>query len=158
MGPRPPLRRSGLALLTGSVNNGIVYDANPCLSAAYAWALRSTSTTQTRVQFYANTGNPGPVLSKHWPTGQPSPYPCDGSWSDDCAYDYGWYAAADSFGGAVGAAGTTAATTAPWWLDVESADSWSTVPSSNIKALQGAIAYLTTPVSGGGAGVSTVGF
>lgn len=140
------------------VNNGIVYDANPCLSAEYAWAKGSTSTTQAHVQFYANTGNPGPVLSQHWPTNQTFPQPCDGSWNTACSYDYGWNAAADSFKDAVGAAGNTAAASVPWWLDVESANSWSTDPSLNISALRGAVAYLTTPAVSGGAGVGAVGF
>jgi len=140
------------------VNNGIVYEVNPCLGAEYAWARQSSSTTQARVQFYANTGNPDPRLSSHWPTGQQSPQPCDGTWSAGCSYDYGWNAAQNSFNDAAGVAGTAAATGAPWWLDVESANSWSTDTSSNISALRGAVAYLTTPTSAGGAGVTTVGF
>jgi len=139
------------------VNNGIVFGANPCLGAEYNWARGSSSASQAKVQFYANTGNPGPVVSRHWPTGQTAPRYCDGSWSDGCSYDYGWNAARDSFADAVGPAGGTAAS-APWWLDVESANSWSTVRSSNINTLQGAVAYLTTSVSGGGAGVRTLGF
>jgi hypothetical protein len=138
------------------VNNGIVFDANPCLAAAYSWAKQSSSTTQARVQFYANTGNPGPALSSHWPTGQQSPRICDGSWSNECSYDYGWNAAQNSFNNAVGVAGA-AATTAPWWLDVESANSWSTDKGSNTSALQGAVAFLTTSAANGGGGVTSVG-
>lgn len=125
------------------VNNGIVFAANSCLAAEYAWARQSSSTTQARVQFYANTGNPGPALSSHWPTGQASPRVCDGRWSVDCAYDYGWNAAADSFANASSLANSTAATV-PWWLDVESANSWSTDRSTNIASLQGAVAYLNS--------------
>jgi hypothetical protein len=121
------------------VNDGIVFSANPCLAAQYTWALQSSSTTQAKVQFYANTGNPGPVLSSHWPNGQQTPRICDGTWSNECAYDYGWNAAQDSFADAAGVAGAAVAGGAPWWLDVESANSWSTVQSSNISSLQGAV-------------------
>jgi len=140
------------------VNNGIAYSPNPCLDAEYRWALQSSSTTQAKVQFYANTANPGPALSQHWPTGQQAPKSCDGSWSAGCSYDYGWNAAQDSFSDAAGVAGRLAAATAPWWLDVESVNSWSTDTSLNINDLKGAVAYLSTPASGGGAGVSRVGF
>jgi len=110
------------------------------------------------VQFYANTGNPGPSLSTHWPNGQTSPQLCEGTWSAGCSYDYGWNAAQNSFNDALGVAGASAASAAPWWLDVESANSWSSDTASNISALQGAVAYLTTPVSSGGAGVTNLGF
>ena len=133
------------------VNDGIVYAANPCLAAEYAWAQQSSSTTQARVQFYANTGNPGPVLSSHWPSGQQAPEVCDGSWNFKCSYDYGWNAAQDSFATAAAVAGAAAATV-PWWLDVESANSWSSDTSTNIGSLQGAVAYLKS------VGVAVVGF
>jgi hypothetical protein len=140
------------------VNDGIVFSPNPCLAAQYNWATHSSSTTQPKVQFYANTGNPGPVLSGHWPNGQQTPHVCDpGTWSDGCAYDYGYNAAQDSFADAATAAGgggtgSAVAAAAPWWLDVESANSWSTVQTSNISALNGAVAGLRD------AGVTSVGF
>jgi len=76
------------------VNGGLAYSGNSCLASEYAWALTSSSSTQPHVSFYANTGNPGPDVSTHWPArGTATPQPCDGSWSAACAYDYGWYAA-----------------------------------------------------------------
>ncbi len=134
------------------VNDGIAYSPNPCLAAEYAWAQRSSSTSQAKVQLYANTANPGPAVSTHWPAGQQAPRACDGTWSADCSYDYGWNAAQDSFADAVGVAGGGAASAAPWWLDVESANSWSTDQSTNTDSLQGAVDALRA------AGVSTVGF
>src|SRR5437762_8172950 len=75
------------------VNGGIVFSPNPCLGAGngpseLAWA------GGMRAQLYANTGNPGPALSSHWPNGQTSPRACNTSTSPgadtaNCAYDYG---------------------------------------------------------------------
>jgi len=140
------------------VNGGRAYATNACLASEYAWATTSTSTAYPKVGFYANTGNPGPVLSTHWPTGQTTPAVCDGTWSEGCSYDYGWNAAADSFAKAVGVAGTASARAAYWWLDVETGNSWAAASDSpswaalNTNDLQGAAAYL------GSQGVAQVGF
>jgi hypothetical protein len=89
-----------------------------------------------------NTGNPGPELSMRWPGPSTSaPMPCDGTWSTACAFDYGWLAAQDAYARAHSVAGD-GARLAPWWLDVEVANSWSTDVSTNSAALQGNIAYL----------------
>jgi hypothetical protein len=147
------------------VNRGIVFSPNPCLGAGngpseLAWA------GGVQAQLYANTGNPGPALSSHWPNGQTFPRECNtalspGSDTANCAYDYGWNAAADSYRTAVNAyislglapPGATS-TPAPnvWWLDVETANSWRSDVSLNVAALQGAVAYLQS------AGVASIGF
>ena len=143
-----PLPASPLFGIVG-VNNGIVYSANPCLAGEYAWASRSTTTHRPKVSFYANTANPGPT-SSHWPVGQTSPRPCPAPLlTADCSYDYGWDAAADSFRDAVNAAGSTAAQSAPWWLDIESANSWTVDAGDNIAAIQGALDYLAAAATGG---------
>src|SRR2546429_640793 len=73
--------------------------------------------------------------------------------SADCAYDYGWNAAADSYATAVVAYvslgwAPQGATRTPidnhWWLDVETANSWRDDTSLNVAALQGAVDYLTS--------------
>jgi hypothetical protein len=134
------------------VNGGLAYSGNSCLAAEYQWAATSTATNQAHVSFYVNTGNPGPTASTHWPpAGTTTPQSCDGSWSQSCAYDYGWNAAQDSFSRAVPVAGASAAVAAPWWLDVETANSWSTDTATNRADLQGAIAALRS------AGVSSIG-
>jgi hypothetical protein len=115
-------------------------------------------------QLYANTADPGPALSSHWPNGQTSPKQCNtaanpGSDTPECHYDYGWNAAADSYQDAVNAYialgwAATGATRTPvandWWLDVETANSWTAATSLNVQALQGESDYL---VSVGAAGV-----
>jgi hypothetical protein len=146
------------------VNDGIVYSANPCLGAAdgsseLAWAERF----ETLPILYANTGDPGPALSSHWPTGQTTPQLCDATQPDSsaCSYDYGWNAAIDSYHDAVNAyislgqlAASAAQTPQPneWWLDVESANSWESNTSNNVSELQGEVAYLQSQ------GVTTIGF
>ena len=144
------------------VNDGIVYSANPCLGGSggeLAWADRY----EPVAVLYANTGDPGPALSSHWPTGQTTPEACDPATPDStaCSYDYGWNAAADSYRDAVDAYVSlgklpAGATTTPqpneWWLDVESANSWETNTSNNVAELQGEVAYLASQ------GVTAVGF
>ena len=138
------------------VNDGVVFSANPCLSTQWAWAAAGTKYAPA---FYANTANPGPAYSQHWPTGQQSPQLCDGSNSAECSYDYGWNAARDSFHDALAA--TSSPQSYSWWLDVETGNSWETLESAygqtstakanDAAALQGAIAGLqsmgvTSPV------------
>jgi hypothetical protein len=133
------------------VNGGRVYAANPCLGAGdrpslLAWAGPGA-------QLYANTGNPGPRLSRFWPVGQSSPRVCsdDDPDSRSCAYVYGWNAAADSYATALAAYVSLGwadedATRTPvdnvWWLDVETANSWRTDPALNVAALRGAVDFL----------------
>lgn len=148
------------------INNGIVFSANPCAASQLNWAKAAGNHAPS---FYANTGDPGPAYSSHWPTGQQSPKVCDGSNSAACSYDYGWNAALDSFADAVSAersdgsaSPTAAAAVAPWWLDVETGNSWETLESAygattssdtnDQAALQGAAAALA------GQSVATVGF
>ncbi len=133
------------------VNGGIVFSANPCLSSEIAWAGGVTA------QLYANTGNPGPGLSTHWPDGQLSPAACNPlrttALADRdtfaCAYDYGYNAAADSYNDAVqaftalGLAAATPATSA-WWFDVEISNSWRSAVDLNVATLQGAAYYLSS--------------
>jgi hypothetical protein len=125
------------------VNKGIVFSANPCLASEIRWAGGGSA------QLYANTGNPGPTKSSHWPAGQTVPRVCDAANTDtaDCAFDYGWNAAADSYADAsaayqsLGLSGTPAGTT--WWLDVETSNSWRSDTGLNVAALQGEVAYLS---------------
>ena len=135
------------------VTAGLAFGANPCLASELAWA------GGTNAQLVANTGNPGPALSTHWPTGQTAPMPCDAANPDTaaCAYDYGCNAASDAYGDAVaafaaqGLAGTPAGNT--WWLDVETANSWQSDVALNVADLQGEVDYLTSVAK-----VASVGF
>ena len=55
------------------------------------------------------------------------------------AYNYGYNAAEYAFS----YAGTQGATASTWWLDIETANSWSAKPALNAKVIQGAIDYLS---------------
>jgi hypothetical protein len=146
-GPYPANPAFGIV----GVNNGIVFSANPCLASEIAWGGGSAA------GLYANTGNPGPALSKHWPNGQSTPRFCDPATPDtvDCAFDYGYNAAADSFADARDAFAALGSSASPgasaWWLDVETSNSWRSDVELNVAALQGEAAYL------GSVGVSTLG-
>jgi hypothetical protein len=134
------------------VNRGIVFSANPCLASELAWAGGPNAA------LYANTGNPGPELSRHWPVGQALPQICDAANPDSagCAFDYGYNAAADSFTVAAAAFNANGSIDSPasstWWLDVETSNSWRSDVALNVAALQGATQYL------GSVGVTTIGF
>jgi hypothetical protein len=139
------------------VNDGIVYSANPCLgtgdgSSELAWAEHFDGSGGAIL--YANTADPGPALSSHWPTGQTDNGSfCDPTSRDSaaCSYDYGWNAAANSYQDAVnayiqigelapGSANTPRAN--QWWFDVESVNSWESNLANNVADLQGAVDYL----------------
>lgn len=146
------------------VNGGRVYSPNPCLGrgddpSELEWA-------GAEADLYLNTGNPGPDISSYWPHGQTTPRACNAPWTPgadtiDCAYVYGWNAAADSYRTALDAFvslgwADPAADRVPgertWWLDVEIANSWRLDRSLNVATLQGAVDYLESM------GVAEVGF
>ena len=156
------------------VDGGRVHLANPCLGtdggpSELAWAVATGAP-----QLYANTGDPGPAYSRYWDIAGWNDYPracsADDPNSAGCSYDYGWYAAQDSFTTATdaefqlspGADARAAAAAVPWWLDVETANSWQaleqgytdeqvTAQANDVAALQGEVAYLQSQ------GVSQVG-
>ena len=115
-----------------SASDGLAYSDNPCLASEYAWAAAAPRPAG----FYMNTADPGSG-STHWTT--PGPQSCSGG-SDDlgCAYNYGWNAADHAFSYA--SAQTNGATKA-WWLDIETANTWSTNTAANNADIQGMVDY-----------------
>jgi hypothetical protein len=148
---------SGQAFGVVGVNGGLANNANPCLRSELAWAAASpglTSPSQPPASLYENTADPGNGVAD-WPSpakgtaGGTTPYgDCDGSWSTACAYVYGQQRATYTYGVAAGAGSTVSPATAPWWLDVETANSWAKASNSpnwaalNIATLQGFVAGL----------------
>jgi hypothetical protein len=141
------------------VDGGRPYDVNSCLATEIDWA-----TTTGSPAYYVNTADPGPKKSTHWPKGQTSPQVCKATLlnSTACSYDYGWNAAKDSYARAAAAAtsvGAPAVSSATWWLDVETGNSWEAVDNggtathyaNDTAALKGMRGYLRAK------GVSTVG-
>jgi hypothetical protein len=137
------------------VTSGLAFSANPCLSGEYAWA--TTSPRRYTAGLYINTGNPE-TASSNWPgrAGGTFPRTCNtpAELADpsnvDCAYNYGWNAAADALNVATANVGP-AALTLSWWLDVEIANSWNGTGAANSSTVQGYIDYLR------GQGIGTVG-
>lgn len=155
---------SGAAFAIVGVNAGLPFSPNPCLGpgdgpSELQWA-------GAVAQLYANTADPGPARSSHWPNGQTSPQQCNtaaspGADTLSCTYDYGWNAAQDSYQDAVNAyvalgllpAGATRTPAANvWWLDVESANSWEANTANNVAELQGEVDALKS------LGVTAIGF
>jgi len=123
------------------VNDGLANNANPCLGSEIQWALNSQGlSTQPKASLYINTADPGPGVAD-WPGGT-----CSGSWTTACAYQYGEDRAAYSYGVASGA-NSSLAVSAPWWLDIETGNSWATSSTANytglnIATIQGFVAGL----------------
>lgn len=144
------------------VNGGLANDANPCFASELQWALASpglAAPSQPNASLYINTANPGPTHGvKDWPISGTSPYgSCDGSWSQACSYVYGEQRATYSHGLA-NATDSSVAASAPWWLDIETANSWATRRIKgyrllNIAAIKGFIAGLQSSGANGSVGI-----
>jgi hypothetical protein len=118
------------------VSDGIPYSQNPCLASEWRWAAGRSGTPA----FYMNLSNPG-SSSTHWNQGGPKA--CSGASNDaGCAYDYGWNAAAAALSYATAQSSSSAATGHVWWLDIETANTWSSDKSLNLSDVKGALAYL----------------
>jgi hypothetical protein len=114
------------------VNNGKPGAANPCLATEFGWANTLTARAQAPL-LYVNTADPGNTVAD-WPTanlpGPTDPYgSCTtvksrgrivGANTQACAFEYGVVQATKDLNFAASAG----ASTATWWLDVETANSW----------------------------------
>lgn len=133
------------------VNGGKPDTPNPCLASQVAQAPKSLAP----VSYYQNTALPS-SRSADWPANpgifQEKPCASQKRYTEPnlsaCAYDYGWNAAAYGVSRA-----TQAVSTTQWWLDVESANSWSSDTAANTADLHGAVDYLKTAV-----GETNIGF
>ena len=111
------------------VTDGLPYSANPCLAAEYSWGLSAGRAPD----LYMNLADPG-KRSVHWNHGGPKP--CSGASNDaGCAYDYGWQAAAAAW--SVAAGDSPAASR--WWVDVETANTWTRNTAVNAADIQGVV-------------------
>lgn len=140
------------------VNGGIATTTNPCLSTELLWSGQSLGTAnQSKTQLYVNTGNPG--LAGSWPSNNndplgnisPNPYgTCDGTVNNACAWQYGWNRAVEDVQQKFIPAATAINVNSvpsdyPWWLDVETTNSWDSGSSDaltrNRVALEAMVAY-----------------
>lgn len=143
------------------INGGIASTTNPCLSSELSWAesTASSSAHAAKIQLYVNTGNPGGLNTVTWPqnnvdpqgNGTSNPYgTCDGSNSIACAWQYGWNRAMDNVVNRFTPAANDAHISNdpadyPWWLDVETVNSWRSGDTESLQAntadLEGMVAY-----------------
>jgi hypothetical protein len=124
------------------VNGGLANNANNCVGGEVKWAASSPGLTrppQAAASLYVNTANPGPGVSD-WPrSGSAEGYgACHGGWSKACAFVYGEQRATYSYG-LVSADHPNLASTAPWWLDIETVNSWASRKALNIATIRGFI-------------------
>jgi hypothetical protein len=139
------------------LNGGRTGSSNDCAAAELSWANTGTvTTTQNAVQLYVNTGNPGDVLRQakvtDWPANNidpagasealTDPYgACSGTYTNNqaCGWQYGYNHGIDDLRRLLTAdpAGLMVTSPAMWWLDVETANSWSRKPANNQAVLEG---------------------
>ena len=123
------------------LDDGVAATPNRCVRTQLAWAAEATG--GGRVDFYVNTADPGPA-SPRWPissAGSPGrPYgDCGpGDPGPACAYAYG----AALVRAELARADLPAPGGTTWWLDVESANTWSGTRIANRAVLEGMTAAL----------------
>lgn len=160
--PYPSHRAFGIV----GVNGGLANDANGCLKGELRWANRSpglTTPSQAPASFYINTADPGPGVAD-WPhSGDAGSYgKChQGSWSRACAYIYGQDRATYSYG-LVDAINSDVASEDPWWLDIETSNTWATNSKAgykglNIAAIKGFISGLMSAGAPAPVGIYSIG-
>lgn len=155
---------SGQAFGIVGVNGGLANDPNGCLSSEVAWAQASPGLgTQAPVSLYINTADPGPAPGvTDWPKSGTDTYgACHGSWTKACAYLYGEQRATYSYN-LVSASQPELASEAPWWLDIETSNTWATSSTRrytklNIAAIQGFIVGLTSVGAAAPVGIYSTG-
>jgi hypothetical protein len=146
------------------VNGGLANNYSSCLRAEFNWAATSTTGTsaQPRAQLYVSTADPGAAVAD-WPYGSDgaglsafgqnvsaggaTPYgSCTGSDNTAaCAYVYGYNMVEGVTAPVVGDINDFKAATSkspsgyPWWLDVETGNSWQSDTTMNVADLQGMV-------------------
>ncbi len=164
---------TGQAFGIVGLNGGAANNFNPCLTKEYSWAAQSAGgTSQPRAQLYINTGNPGALVVQYsvmdwpasntvpgvttattdpygactlagtiWVSGQAYQYGPD---NQACAWQYGYNKGYADYQRAV-AQKVASPQALPWWLDVETANSWDSGTagqSNNVAVLEGFVAVL----------------
>jgi hypothetical protein len=156
---------AGQAFGIVGVTGGLANTLNPCLASELTWALSSSGASAPGVlpkaALWVNTADPGAVVPvvADWPTdnldpsgasegsGTPDADPygtCTGANDQACAWQYGWDRAIQDMRWASAAASLPATT--PWWLDVETGNTWETGSSglaNNVADLEGMVAAFT---------------
>jgi hypothetical protein len=115
------------------------------------WAWAQPSIGQPPAQLYVNTGNPGDVLAQYnvtdWPTSSVTADPygtCSGIWTDNyaCSWEYGYERATADIQFVrekVQILGLPDPSSGKWWLDIETANSWTSDKDKNQASLEGMV-------------------
>jgi hypothetical protein len=120
------------------VTDGLGFSQNPCLSQ------EASNFSSSNLSLYVNTGYPGKNYGLKY---QNFPMACTKSDLSCLAYNYGYNAGEY----ALRAANAANAKSATWWLDVETANSWTNQSAQNRQSLLGEFNALSQ------GGVLTVG-
>src|SRR5215212_7131027 len=118
---------SGYGAIGGSfglvgVNGGRPFTDNGCFDAEYAHASSGGRPVSLYMNLKAPVGKTGPIYAGY-------PLKC-GSDRRCEAHNYGWNAADYAYHAALPATATT------WWLDIETANSWSGKTDINVATIQ----------------------
>jgi hypothetical protein len=138
------------------VNGGLANDWNPCFLDQLAWAHRSVPAGSAgKVALYVNTANAAGAAS-WWPTGDTtkngtpvtgSPYgSCTGpaNYGPACAFVYGYSFAVEDVA-RLRSLGVRVEDY-PFWLDVETMNTWQKDTRANAAVLEGMTAYFTEKI------------
>lgn len=124
-GAYPVLSRGQFGVV--GITDGHAFSENPCFASEYHWA---------------SGGGYAPSIYMNVNIGSAASGPCDPSDPPCGAYNYGYAAARDAFLSAWVATNGESLNSSMWWLDVETANAWSTDPMPNWLVIRGAIDYL----------------
>jgi hypothetical protein len=125
----PPAAPFGIV----GVNNGRAFTPNACLSDEAAWAGPGVSAYMNLNAPTTTTGDPGFGEGLHGPAGN-----CAATDAACIASNFGYNAAVDAFE----YASSQGVHAGVWWLDIETANTWSSSPGLNALTIQGALVAL----------------
>lgn len=133
------------------VNHGRAFAPNDCLSSEIAYA----ASKGIPAAFVINLNSPGNGQLTYPAAQAGADRACSAKGLACLSYAYGWYAAQDALNLTVQALRSTEDSSIPtsWWMDIESANYWSSNPSLNAQVIQGAIDFVQDNIPGGVMGV-----
>jgi hypothetical protein len=117
------------------VTHTIAFTKNECLADQYRLANARAQT----IAFYVDVNSPSGTSANAGATGPGGT--CAKNDTLCLSYNYGYNGAADSYETARQAVGDDVASSAIWWLDVETGKPWSKDTAANAQVLQGAIDF-----------------
>ncbi len=120
------------------VTSGHAFRHNACFADEYGWASH-TMAPAPPASVYMNLNY---AIGKTATGNTSGPVPCAKGDKACQAHNYGWNAAQDAYTYAQGQASGAVVAGTVWWLDIETANSWSSTASLNRADIQGAIDYL----------------